>query len=82
MGSGTPVVTTSAGNHGVGAVSGRHLYVADHSDQFAQRVVALLNGEEWTTLSENGRKFVVENFAWQKSAARLEAILKEAAQRD
>jgi glycosyltransferase involved in cell wall biosynthesis len=80
MASGTPVVTTSAGNHGVGAISGRHLYVADSSEEFAERVVTLLNGDGWMTLSENGRKFVVENFAWQKSAAKLESILKQVVQ--
>jgi glycosyltransferase involved in cell wall biosynthesis len=74
---GTPVVTTSAGNNGLGAVSGKHLYVADDPREMADRVVTLLKGEGWSTLSENGRRFVVDNFAWEKGIARFENILKE-----
>lgn len=74
---GTPVVSTSAGNHGIGAVSGEHLYVVDTPSEFAERVVALLKGKEWDELSRRGRRFVVEHFTWEKSVARLEQILAE-----
>ncbi len=77
MACGTPVVTTSAGNNGVGGVSGEHLYVADEPAEFAERVVALLNKERWATLSENGRQFVTANFTWEKSITKLENILGE-----
>jgi glycosyltransferase involved in cell wall biosynthesis len=73
---GTPVVTTSAGNHGIGATSGEHLYVADNAAEFAEKVASLLRGERWDELSRNGRRFVVENFTWEKSTARLEKILQ------
>jgi glycosyltransferase involved in cell wall biosynthesis len=73
---GTPVVTSSAGNHGIRAVSGEHLYVADHPVEFADKVVALLKGDRWNELSQNGRRFVVENFTWERSAAKLEQILE------
>jgi glycosyltransferase involved in cell wall biosynthesis len=76
---GTPVVTTSAGNHGVGASSGEHLHVADDPVQFASKVVDLLKGIGWHDLSRNGRKFVEDNFAWSKSALRLEKILEQLA---
>jgi glycosyltransferase involved in cell wall biosynthesis len=74
---GTPVVSTSAGNCGIGATSGTHLYVADEPAEFANRVVALLEGDRWSELSRNGRKFVVENFTWDKSGTKLEQILGE-----
>lgn len=73
----TPVVTTSAGNCGIEAISGQHLYVADAPEEFAERVGALLKGENWKTLSQNGRHFVTENFIWEKSVAKLEKILGE-----
>jgi len=73
----TPVVTTSAGNHGIGGISGEHLYVSDDPSEFANRVVELLRGEKWSKLSVNGRRFVVENFAWKKSMDRLEKIFYE-----
>jgi polysaccharide biosynthesis protein PslH len=74
---GTPVVASSAANHGIGAVSGQHLYVADSSAEFAERVISLLQGERWTELSRNGRQFVLDNFTWEISAAKLDAILAQ-----
>jgi polysaccharide biosynthesis protein PslH len=72
---GTPVVTSSAGNHGIMAISGKHLYVADEPIEFAERIVALLNKEGWDEVSENGRRFVLENFSWESSTVRLEQVL-------
>jgi hypothetical protein len=73
---GTPVVTSPAGNHGIGGVSGRHLYVADDPLEFAENVIALLQRHRWDELSKNGRRFVVENFTWGRSAVKLEQILE------
>ena len=74
---GTPVVTSSAGNHGIGAVSGEHLYVADDPVDFADKTVALLRGERWSEFSRNGRRFVEDNFTWEKSVMKLEQILEQ-----
>lgn len=73
---GTPVVTTSAGNSGIGGDSGRHLWVEDEPHQLAQRVVELLQGHEWSRISEEGRKFATERFSWEGSAAQLERHLE------
>ena len=73
---GTPVVTTSAGNYGIGAVAGQHLYVADDPREFADRVVSLLSAEEWNELSQNGQRFVRDNFSWENSSAKLEQIVE------
>lgn len=75
----TPVVTTSAGNHGIGASAGEHLYVADDPVEFANRVVELLKGNRWRELSQNGRRFVEENFTWSRSVLKLEQILEQLA---
>ena len=69
---GTPVVTTSAGNSGIGGCSGSELWVEDETSIFASRVVALLRGEGWHRLSEEGRKLVEERFSWERSAMELE----------
>jgi polysaccharide biosynthesis protein PslH len=74
---GTPVVTSSAGNHGIGGTSGEHLYVADDPAEFAHKIVGLLSGERWSELSENGRRFVEDNFTWEKSALKLEQVLEQ-----
>ena len=74
---GTPVVTSSAGNHGIGGASGEHLYVADDPEEFAKKISTLLRGERWSELSENGRRFVEDNFTWEKSALKLEQVLEQ-----
>jgi glycosyltransferase involved in cell wall biosynthesis len=76
---GTPVVTSPAGNHGIGAVSGEHLYVARHPVAFAEKVIGLLRGEEWSAVSTKGRRFVEDNFTWEKSVEKLEQILERLA---
>jgi glycosyltransferase involved in cell wall biosynthesis len=72
---GTPVVTTSAGNSGIGGCSGSELWVEDESNIFASRVVALLRGEGWHQLSEKGRKLAEEGFSWERSAMELEQYI-------
>jgi len=72
---GTPVVTSSEGNHGIRGASGEHFYVADTPFEFAERVVSLLRGHRWKELSENGRRFVKEHSSWAISAIKLENIL-------
>lgn len=77
LASGTPVVTTSAGNNGVGGQPGKHLFVANDPAEFADRVLQLLGGDQWDVLSENGRTYVAKHFNWDNSSARLESILQD-----
>lgn len=79
LASGTPVVTTSAGNQGVGGESGADLYVADTPLDISARVLSLLRGQNWKGFSENGREFVRDHFQWAKSAEKLESILNDLA---
>ncbi len=63
LAAGTPVVTTTYGNEGVGAMPGRDLLVADDPKAFADAVVRVLNDRELADrLSKNGRGFVENNF--------------------
>jgi polysaccharide biosynthesis protein PslH len=77
LATGTPVVSTSAGNQGVVGESGHHLWVADTPDEIAECVVSLLNRQQWDSFSENGRQFVQKHFQWRHSAEELEAMLTE-----
>jgi polysaccharide biosynthesis protein PslH len=79
MAMGTPVVTTSAGNHGVEGGDGRELVVADDPTEMAERIAELLRGKCWNDLSERGRAFVQERFNWDASARQFEAVLLGAA---
>ena len=76
---GTPVVTTPAGNHGIGAISGEHLFIADDPVSFADKVVTLLTTRKWSIFSEKARRFAEDNFTWEKSAEKLEQILEQLA---
>ncbi len=78
MACGTPVVTTLAGNNGIAAQSGKELWVADAPDEMAERTISLLHRDNWQAMSASGRKFVVQNFAWEQSASRLEQCIEEA----
>lgn len=73
---GTPVVTTSAGNSGIGGESGTHLWVEDSPHKFASRIVSLLNGYGWEKLSNEGKKLVIERFTWETNVAEFEQYLE------
>lgn len=72
---GTPTVTTSAGNSGLDATTGTHLWVEDDAYMFAKRVCDLLHGIDWKKLSLEGRRLVSERFTWKGSIAHLEQHL-------
>jgi glycosyltransferase involved in cell wall biosynthesis len=79
---GTPVVSTSAGNSGLAGENGKHLYVEDSPDKFAKKVCDLLAGGSWEMLSANGKKFVEENFSWDRSTMTLATYVHQIAQKD
>lgn len=74
---GTPVVTTSAVNAGIGAEPGTDLCVEDHPDKFAARIVSLLKGEDWNRFSEAGRKFIEKRYSWERSFKEIEEYLAD-----
>jgi len=66
LAAGLPLVTTSIGAQGMPLVSGRDCMIFDQPQEFASAVVQVLsNADLWRTLSENGRKFMQENFAFE-----------------
>lgn len=78
MACGTPVVTTSAGIHGVDAEDGRHLFVADDPALFASRAISLLRGEGWQQMSVAGHALVRDRFSAHGAAVALEAVIAQA----
>ena len=78
MAAGTPVVTTTFGNEGVGAVSGRDLIVADDTESFAAGVIGLLTDTAFASrLAANGREFVRENYSREIVMRRIEETYRE-----
>jgi GT2 family glycosyltransferase/SAM-dependent methyltransferase/glycosyltransferase involved in cell wall biosynthesis len=56
---GLPVVTTTVGAEGLGAVDGRDMLIADDPEAFADAIVRAYSDDAlWRTLSENGQAVV------------------------
>ena len=78
MAAGTPVVTTTFGNEGVGAVSGRDLIVADDAESFAAGVIGLLTDTAFASrLAANGREFVRRNYGRDSVMRKIEEAYRE-----
>jgi glycosyltransferase involved in cell wall biosynthesis len=77
---GLPVVSTTLGAEGLGAVDKEHMLIADSPQAFAEAVLRLLDQPNLAAhLAQTGRAWVVENHSWQRSAALLIAAYQELA---
>ena len=64
LASGTPVVTTSVGNEGIGATPGEHLLIGDTSAEFARQVVRLLRSSALReSVGRAGKDFIAGRFS-------------------
>lgn len=74
LAAGTPVVTTSFGNEGIGAQPGRDLLVADDPACFAAEVVRLMTEPGLSRrIADSGREFVRRNYGLESVIGRIEA---------
>lgn len=73
MAMGLPVVSTSVGFEGLGAVHGDSILHSDSSEKFAEAVMMLLSDRSLrVSIGESGKRHVTENFGWEKIAGKLE----------
>jgi len=78
MATGLPVITTSAGNEGIGATLNEEIVVADDPEEFARSTLKLLQDRNWRQyIAHNGFEYVRRNFEWQEIIGRLEDILQD-----
>ena len=78
MAAGTPVVTTSYGNEGIGAEPGRDLLIADTSEAFASMVVkVLMNGKLADQIGENGREYILRNYGKEAAFGKIRSLYEE-----
>ena len=71
-----PTVVTRVANVGVNGLPGEHLMVADTPAEFAAAVNTLLNdAAACADLGLAARRFVEQNFSWNKSFEQLNAII-------
>lgn len=76
MAMGKPVVSTSIGAEGLNAVSGVHLFISDTPDDFAGRIIELLNNEELQRkIGENARKLVEQDYSLPVMRKKIEDLL-------
>jgi sugar transferase (PEP-CTERM/EpsH1 system associated) len=75
MAAGTPVVTTSLINEGLGAQADHELLVADDAVSTAEQIVLLLQDRERREqIGQAGRQFVVRNYRWTHVVERVRGI--------
>ncbi len=71
-----PCVTSSLANKPLKAKAMEHIMVADNAEDYAARIVALLDDQAFSkSLGQAGRAFVEQNFSWQASVAILESAM-------
>jgi glycosyltransferase involved in cell wall biosynthesis len=79
---GKPVLSTTVGAEGLGAVPGRHLDIADGPGVFADRVVALLGDPgQRASLGAEGRALVESQYSWAQVTRTFENFLEGVAAR-
>jgi polysaccharide biosynthesis protein PslH len=80
---GCPVVSTTVGCEGLGAVDGEHMLIRDDPGAFAEAVIDLLEDPALAKhIGEKGRAWVEENHAWAHSADLVREIYRELMQMD
>ena len=70
---GVPTVATSIAAEGIPELKdNENILIADDPQEFAKKVISLLNNKElYKTISNNARKLVEENYTWEKQAKKF-----------
>ncbi len=72
-----PCVTSTLANNAIGAKHDNQIMVADTPEQYAVAIIELLqNQTKAKQIAYNGYRFVISNFNWQASTAKLESLMK------
>ena len=73
-----PLITTSVGAEGLGAVDGREIIIRDNPASIAEAVVAVLSDEKYSRrIAENARALVEEKYSWYKMGQYLDKIYEK-----
>jgi len=77
MSMGVPVVAMSEAVFGIEAKDNEELFVEDNPGDFVERTIALLKDQDLRLrLSQNGRKFIENNYNWGSNLAKLDTIIE------
>jgi polysaccharide biosynthesis protein PslH len=78
MAMGVPVVATSVANRGINATHGQEILVADDPASFAEATITLLKDRQLREhITENARKFIEQNFSWEKNLHQLDELISQ-----
>jgi glycosyltransferase involved in cell wall biosynthesis len=78
MAMGKAVVSTPLGVRDIGITDNENVIIAKNDREFAEKVVELLRDEnERRRIGRNARKFVEENYSWEKQSKILYNVFKE-----
>jgi glycosyltransferase involved in cell wall biosynthesis len=74
-----PVISTSIGADGLGAIDGKHLLIADEAEAFANAIVTLFASPKMRReMAVLGRKFVSEHYDWRTITPKLDEACRRA----
>lgn len=72
----TPSVTSPLANNALGAKDNDEILIASSPNDFAEKIVYLLNNEKSAkAIAEKAYTFVTSNFDWKKSTKKLELVI-------
>lgn len=75
MANGLPVVTTSIGNEGIEAIPDREILIADTPEEFAKKVIILLNDKDIRSkIGKAGKRFVKEKFDLKQVIDKIDRV--------
>lgn len=75
---GVPVVSTPIGFKGLGLQSGQGAFMENSDEQFADRVISLINSpEQRKETGQKGMEMIRARFGWEAVSARLESFMEE-----
>ena len=78
MAMGKPVVISSVGIRGIDVTPEENIIIADDPEEFAERVVELLNDEALRKrIGTNARKLMEKKYSWEKMSDMLNDVLLE-----
>lgn len=73
-----PVVTTTIGSEGYGAINGESILIGNSSQELADQAVRLLKDKKlYEKIAKNARELVDTKFSWDPIAKKLESIYQE-----
>jgi sugar transferase (PEP-CTERM/EpsH1 system associated) len=75
MAMGIPCVTTSLANNALNAIDKEQILTAETAEEFSNLIIQLLEDKDlYKRISEEGNKFVKDQFSWSKSVEKLNSV--------